>query len=200
MRQQGETPGAAGMPVPAAPPVDRPSSGLTIPGRLRPCRCPGPAGRGAARPRRRTAPPGWPVPARTPAPSRRPCGRRWRTSPWSTRRRRPGSGCGRRRCSGTSTSPAPTCRLICPNDPPPLLMRPPPWFWSGAAAAGCPDAGCLERVGQPPGLVHVRGDGHPGELHRDERRPGRPGGDDRLDRGGDLDLDRPGAGLAGRGR
>ena len=55
MRQQGETPGAAGMPVPAAPPsitIKRPHRSRRR--SRRPCRCPGRAGRAAARPRRRT--------------------------------------------------------------------------------------------------------------------------------------------------
>ncbi len=48
------------------------------------------------------------------------------------------------------------------------------------------DPGRLERVGQPPGLVHVRGHRQPGELHRDERHPRSGRGQHRLLRCGDL--------------
>ena len=202
LRQQGETPGAAGMPVPAAPPA------VTI-----------------RRPHRPAARQAVPVPlswlcwacsrSTSAANLRRLAGqfpgelhRRVAglavgdadTSPWSTRRRRPGSGCGRRRCSGTSTSPRRRAGRCARTIRRRSSCRHLPWSLAGTAAAGRPDAGCLERVGQPPGLVHVRRDRQPGELHRGERRPGRPGRDDRLDLGGDLDLDRPGPWPAGRGR
>ena len=110
MRQQGETPGAAGMPVPAAPPTvtirpphhpcgsGRPCSvalavAVVMLG-VQPLDLSGELGRLAGQ-----------LPGELHRCRRRSCGRRWTSTPWSTRTRCPGSACGRRRCSGTSTSP-----------------------------------------------------------------------------------------------
>src|ERR1019366_1686687 len=55
-----------------------------------------------------------------------------------------------------------------------------------AAPARHPHSCCLQRVGEPPGLIHIRGNGQLGELHRDERHPRRRGRQHRLIRCRDL--------------